>query len=465
MAKPSRSSRSGPSAPASDSSPLRRIPSVERLLSSAPFAPLVAEWGRGEVKHQLALELGELRSRPESIPEGMEAIAAMVGRRLERELAPSLRPVVNATGIVIHTNLGRSPVARELIARAGPVVAGYSNLELDLGDGRRGRRDEHVSRLAARLFGCEAAILVNNNAAAVLLALAALARGKEVVVSRGELVEIGGSFRVPEVIVQGGARLREVGTTNRTRAADYREAIGPSTGALLRVQRSNFEIVGFTESPAVEELVEVARGAGVPLIFDEGSGRVVDLGKYGLPEGATIRELIASGADLVTCSTDKLIGATQGGLILGKRDPIERCSAHPLMRALRAGKESYAVVGETLRAFLAEKHEEAIPIYRMLAAPLPALRERASRLAARVGGRELATRAALGGGTTPGQTIESAGVALAPAGEAESLRRALLALPRPVVARIDRDELVLDLRTVDPDDDEHLAETLAGLMR
>ncbi|HEY0593912.1 MAG TPA: L-seryl-tRNA(Sec) selenium transferase [Thermoanaerobaculia bacterium] len=447
--------------PAADAG-LRRIPSVEKLLSSAPFGPLLARYGRGEVKEELARQLDEFRRNPASIEGEPGTIAGLVEGRLGRALAPSLRPVINGTGIIIHTNLGRSPVGAALLDSAASRIVSYSNLEFDLSSGSRGKRDEHVAELAARLFGCEAAILVNNNASAVLLLLAATARGREVVVSRGELVEIGGSFRVPDVIVQGGAILREVGTTNRTRASDYASAAGKETAALLRVHRSNFEIVGFTESPRLGELVAVARAKGVPLFYDEGSGRVVDLARYGFSSGATLREIIASGVDAVTCSTDKLIGATQGGLILGKRTLIEACARHPLMRALRAGKESYAVIGETLRAFLTGRHEESIPIYAMLAAPLESLRARAEAIARAVPGASAReTRAALGGGTTPSETIASAGIAIRPAGGADAFRRRLLDLPRPVVTRIEDDDVILDVRTVFPADDGAVVESLA----
>src|SRR5205085_4061593 len=273
----------------------------------------------------------------------------------------------NATGILIHTNLGRSPIDKTIWDAAQDVVRGYSNLEFDLDRGERGARDEHLSSLCQSLFGCEAAILTNNNAAGTLLVLASVAAKKEVIVSRGELVEIGGAFRVPDVIQQGGAKLREVGTTNRTRARDYADAVGRKTAAMLRVHRSNFTIVGFTETPSVEDLVEVARAKKVPLLYDEGSGRVVDLHPYGFSVESTLADLIAQGVDVVTCSTDKLIGATQGGLILGREEFVAKCRRHPLMRALRAGKESYAVIGETLRAFATSKHELVVPIYRMLA--------------------------------------------------------------------------------------------------
>ncbi|HEU5162735.1 MAG TPA: L-seryl-tRNA(Sec) selenium transferase [Thermoanaerobaculia bacterium] len=465
MSRTRRTPAAAPSAAPDENAALRRIPSVEKLLSSAPFGPLLARWGRSDVKQELAGQLDAFRRQPGTIQADAGAIADLVVARLERALAPSLRPVINATGIIIHTNLGRSPLGPDLLRGASGALTGYANLEFDLDEGARGKRDEHVAELAARLFGCESALLVNNNASAVLLLLAATARDREVIVSRGELVEIGGSFRVPEVITQGGAILREVGTTNRTRASDYAAAVRPETAAMLRVHRSNFEIVGFTESPELGELVEVARSKGVPLFYDEGSGRVVDLARYGFSSAPVLRELVSTGIDAITCSTDKLIGATQGGLILGTRAVIDACARHPLMRALRAGKESYAIVGETLRAFLAERQEELVPIYAMLAAPLEGIRARAERIAARVAGASVReTRAALGGGTTPSETIASAGVALPAPRGADALRSALLRRPRPVVTRIESDEVIVDLRTVAPDDDETISDSIAAVL-
>ena len=414
------------------------------------------------MKRELSAFLGDLRRTPSAIPSRMDDFASGVEDRLTRSNAPSPRPVINATGVILHTNLGRAPIDPQLLARTAGVIAGYSNLELDLETGKRGRRNEHLSDLAARLFGCEAALLVNNNASAVLLLLAALGRGREVIVSRGELVEIGGSFRVPEVIVQGGAILREVGTTNRTRVSDYAEAISGATSAILRVHRSNFDIVGFTESPSIAELARLAADRGVPLLYDEGSGRVVDLEKYGFSAAPTLAELFRLGVTAVSCSTDKLIGATQGGLILGTREIIEHCGRHPLMRALRPGKESYAIVGETLRAFLAGQHEERIPIYRMLAMRREELRRRAVILAEAVGGAVVETRVALGGGTTPTETTASWGIAFEGAGE--GLRDSLLRLPRPVIVRIDEGKVILDLRTVFAEDDAQLVESLKRVM-
>jgi len=429
---------------------------MERLLNEPALAGLVPVYGRRMVKAALADSLTALREENASFD--LERTVLDVRERLtqiEAEVHP-LRQVINGSGVIIHTNLGRSPIDAVVWARAGEIARGYSNLELDLTTGGRGARDEHLTRLAQRLFGAEAAILVNNNAAATLLLMAAVAARKEVVVSRGELVEVGGSFRIPEVIQQGGAKLREVGTTNKTRARDYEEAVTRRTAALLKVHRSNFEIVGFTESPSPEELVAVAQKKKIPLLVDEGSGRIVDLSPYGLSQEPTVREWLEMGADAVTCSTDKLIGATQGGLILGGREVIERCRRHPLMRALRAGKESYAIIGATLEAFLAERQETLIPIYRMMAAPRAALEERARRFA----GRVIETRSVIGGGTTPSETIASVGIEVE--GPPDSIAARLLAWRTPIVGRIQNDRFTLDMRTILPEEDEEVIEALGG---
>jgi L-seryl-tRNA(Ser) seleniumtransferase len=440
---------------ASADSALRSIPSVERILSSDGIAAAIAEFGRDRVKDALVEHLETLRRDRIAFDESA-AIDDIRGQ-LVSATASSLRRVINGSGVIIHTNLGRSPIDAAVWSRAAAITTGYSNLEYDLGEGSRGRRDEHLTELCRTLFGCEAAILTNNNAAGTLLLLAAVAGAQtgesvphEVIVSRGELVEIGGSFRVPDVIQQGGARLREVGTTNRTRAADYDAAISDASAAILRVHRSNFEIIGFTESPSIDELVTVARKRGLPLLYDEGSGRVVDLARYGFGSAPAIRELIAGGVDAITCSTDKLIGATQGGLIIGREDIIDRCRKHPLMRALRAGKESYAVIAETLRAFATGRHETEIPIYRMLATPIDVLRSRGAAMTQGTACRVIDSACALGGGTTPTETIPS--IAIEVPGDATQLAARFLRHDPPIVGRIVDDRFTIEVRTLDEDD-------------
>jgi L-seryl-tRNA(Ser) seleniumtransferase len=435
---------------------LRSIPSIEKILSTPEAALAEARFGRSELKREISSFLTELRAAEGPVP----AIAGII-ETVESRLAVggrSLRRVINGTGIIIHTNLGRSPIAPEVLSGAAALLEGYSNLEFDLERGARGSRAGHLEELCRRLFGAEAALLTNNNAAGTLLVMAALAPGREVIVSRGELVEIGGSFRIPDVIQQGGARLREVGTTNRTRAADYEAAISPSSGAILAVHRSNFEIVGFTESAGIGELVGLARRSGLPLVFDEGSGRVVDLAPYGLSRKQTVAELLELGVDVVTCSTDKLIGSVQGGLILGRADLLQRCAKHPLMRALRAGKESYALIAATLQSFLRQNHEEEIPVYRMLSMPLDALKRRAGMLIDGGRGEIVELRGALGGGTTPTETIASCGIALH--GDAGAWQRALLDHEVPIVGRIENGRCLLDLRTIAPAEDQMVLQAI-----
>ncbi|HEX9162233.1 MAG TPA: L-seryl-tRNA(Sec) selenium transferase [Thermoanaerobaculia bacterium] len=443
----------------SGAGPLRSIPSVERILSAAAFAPLIGGFGRERVKDAVVAHLGEIRAAKGVFDE--RKALQVVGEAVAASTSSTLRRVINATGVIIHTNLGRSPVDPAIWSEAERIVSGYSNLEFDLERGERGRRDEHLSAVCASLFGFEAAVLTNNNAAGTLLLLAATAAKKEVIVSRGELVEIGGAFRVPDVIQQGGAKLREVGTTNRTRARDYAEVVTRKTAAILRVHRSNFDIVGFTETPTIEQLVEVARSKKLPLLYDEGSGRVVELSPYGFSRGETIRELIAKGVDALTCSTDKLIGATQGGLILGREDIVAKCRKHPLMRAVRAGKESYAVIGATLRAFATAKHEQLIPIYRMLATPLVELRRRATEMTRGTRVRVVDSRAVLGGGTTPSETMPS--LAIAVPGNAAGLHAKFLALETPVVGTIEDDVFRLDLRTILPEEIATVREAISSV--
>ncbi|HET7437239.1 MAG TPA: L-seryl-tRNA(Sec) selenium transferase [Thermoanaerobaculia bacterium] len=432
-------------AEAVDSAPiLRSIPSVERILASSSFAQLAGEFGRERVKEGVVSHLSALRLSRTAYDE-LDALREVTAQ-LAASTASTLRRVINGSGVIIHTNLGRSPIDARIWAEAAELVTGWSNLEFDLEEGERGARDEHLTSLCRSLFGCEAAILTNNNAAGTMLLLAAIAAGREVIVSRGELVEIGGSFRVPDVIQQGGAKLREVGTTNRTRARDYADAVTKKTAALLRVHRSNFELVGFTESPEVDDLVAVAREKKVPLLFDEGSGRVVDLAKYGFASHETIRELFACGVNAISCSTDKLIGATQGGLILGDEALIAKCRRHPLMRALRVGKETYAIVGATLRAFATGKHEEQIPIYRMLATPLDALRARAEELVRGTSAKVIESDCALGGGTTPTETIASIAIELD--GDAAEWQERMLRNDPPIVGRIRNDRFTIEVRTL-----------------
>ena len=351
---------------------------------------------------------------------------------------PSLRRVLNATGVLVHTNLGRAPLADAALARVVEVGAGYSNLEYDLERGERGSRQEHLAGLLQRLTGAEAALVVNNNAAAVLLALAALAEGREVVVSRGELIEIGDGFRIPDVLASSGARLVEVGTTNRTRAADYERAIGPETALLLRVHQSNFRVVGFSERPALRELGEVARRHELPLVDDLGSGALAAVGDEPTPA-----ESLREGADLVCFSGDKLLGGPQAGVVVGGAVLVERLRRHPLQRALRADKLTLAALEGTLSLALAPETRAEIPVLRMLHEPVEIVRARAERLAALVDGEVEETVARVGGGALPLAELPSAACAVE-----EELAAALRLGEPPVIALVRDGRTLLDCRTL-----------------
>ena len=367
--------------------------------------------------------------------------------------APALRRALNATGVIVHTNLGRAPLPEAALARALEVGRGYSNLEYDLTAGARGSRQDHVAAILRRLTGAEAALVVNNNAAAVMLALAALAEGREVLVSRGELIEIGDGFRIPDVLARSGARLREVGTTNRTRAADYERAIGPETAVLLRVHQSNFRVVGFTEQPTVEQLAAVARRHELPLVDDLGSGVLVHL--EGEPSA---KESLAAGADLVCFSGDKLLGGPQAGIVVGRADLAERLRRHPLQRALRADKLTLAALEGTLGLYLdPERAVREVPVLRMLNDPVETVRARAERLAAAVGGEVEETVARVGGGALPLAELPSVACAVE-----ESLAQPLRTGEPPVVGVLRDGRLLLDCRTLSDAEAEEVAAAVAA---
>ena len=405
---------------------LRDLPSVDELARTSDD-PLAVEAARVVVAR--ARERIRAGTDPGDLGEELRA-------QLRAARAPRLRRVLNATGVIVHTNLGRAPLAEAALEHVAHAAAGYSNLEYDLDAGARGSRQTHVAELLHRLTGAEAALVVNNNAAAVLLALAALAEGREVVVSRGELIEIGDGFRIPDVLARSGARLREVGTTNRTRAADYDAAVGPETAVLLRVHQSNFRVVGFTELPTVEELAHVARSHGLVLVDDLGSGALVDVG-----DEPTARASLSAGADLVCFSGDKLLGGPQAGIVVGRGELVERLRRHPLQRALRADKLTLAALEGTLR--LALEAPDEVPVLRMLREPAESVRARAERLAALVGGEVEETIARAGGGALPLAELPSYACAVE-----ESLAEALRAGDPPVVGIVRDGRLLLDCRTL-----------------
>ncbi len=456
----------------------RLLPSVDELLRTEAVAALLSEYGRLSVTEAARLELGGLRAKissgavtAETLDTELRALPVALQRRVAQATTCSLHRVINASGILIHTNLGRAPLSRLAIERIAEITTGYSNLEFDLDKGERGRRNEHAQSLFARLFARRGiaytlTAVVNNNAAAVLLALAALAEGGEVIVSRGELVEIGGSFRIPEIMARSGAVLREVGTTNRTRVADYEKAITERTRLLLRVHRSNFEIIGFTEQPTLEELVELGRRRGIAVMEDLGSGALVDLASYGIHGEPSVFDSLRAGVSLVTYSGDKLLGGPQAGLITGEPALIERVCSHPLFRALRVDKLCYAALEATLLSYLRERYDD-VPLLRMMHTPAEQLRERCQALAAAFSGLSaevVATQTMIGGGAAAGKSLPGFAVALSceNLGAAELASR-LRRLAVPVVTRVEEGRVLLDLRTVDPGDDAYLADSLTRI--
>ncbi|HVO11693.1 MAG TPA: L-seryl-tRNA(Sec) selenium transferase, partial [Vicinamibacteria bacterium] len=433
---------------------------------------LAAGYGRAAVLRALRDTLAALRERiaaGASLPaDAASELAGLLQERLEQATRPSLRRVINATGVVVHTNLGRAPLAAAAAARVAEVASGYSNLEYDLASGERGQREVHAESRLSALLDVEAALVVNNCAAAVLLAVNTLAEGREVLVSRGELVEIGGSFRIPDVLRKAGARLREVGTTNRTRLSDYRAALSADTALVLKVHPSNFRIVGFTEETDVAELSALAREAGVPLMEDQGSGLLFRL-EGELAAEATVRGSLAAGVEVVTFSGDKILGGPQAGLLVGPRRLLSPMRTNPLYRALRVDKMTLAALDATLLEHESGRAGERVPVLRMIQADRAELRRRAEALAAALAERApglrpavIETTSAVGGGAAPVAELKTAAVSLdpGPAG-ADRLAAALRAGSPPVVVRVADDRVVVDLRTVPAEDEAVLLAALA----
>jgi len=413
---------------------LRDLPSVDELARDERLAGEPQTLAVEAARAALARAREAIRAGHDPGDLGEGAVQELASAR-----APSLRRTLNATGVIVHTNLGRAPLPEAALARALEVGRSYSNLEYDLTAGARGSRQDHVAAILRRLTGAEGALVVNNNAAAVMLALAALAEGREVLVSRGELIEIGDGFRIPDVLVRSGARLREVGTTNRTRVADYERAVGPETALLLRVHQSNFRVVGFTEQPTLEELAGVARRNELPLVDDLGSGVLVRL-----EDEPSAKESLSSGADLVCFSGDKLLGGPQAGIVVGRVDLVERLRRHPLQRALRADKLTIAALEGTLGLYLdPERAGREVPVLRMLHEPAESVRARAERLAKASGGEVEETVARVGGGALPLAELPSFACAVE-----EELAQPLRAGEPPVVGVIRDGRLLLDCRTL-----------------
>ena len=472
---------------ASQSTLLRRLPSVDELLRLPEVSALAAREGRTPVTDaaravlaQLRAQIGSGRLGSDGVDSALAELAGAIAGQLQQDLSLSLRPVINATGVILHTNLGRAPLSAAALEHVKDSAGRYSNLELDLGTGERGRRDVHVDRLFRRLLGRKQAgeeeqptavttIVVNNNAAAVWLALNTLAAGGEVVVSRGELVEIGGSFRIPDVMAQSNAILREIGTTNRTRVADYEGAINDQTRALLRVHRSNFEIRGFTEQPALEQLVALSRKRGIPLVEDLGSGALSDLATLRVGGEAGVGESLRAGVDVVTYSGDKLLGGPQAGMLSGRPELIESMRKNSLFRALRVDKLTYAALEATLLAYVKEDYD-AIPALRMMRLSKEEIGRRATRLAREAESSRGLTievvegESLVGGGAAPSAVLPTHLLAVtARSLKATQLLDGLRAFNPPVIARVEGEHVLLDLRTVFPEQDEVIGRALAAM--
>lgn len=444
---------------------LQQLPAIDRLLNAPTLLAMAEGIPRSllleaaqETVAALRRELLELSAAAPAPELSVEAVAQRAARLASEKMRPSLRQVINATGTLLHTNLGRAPLAQCALEAIAEVSRGYSNLEFDLQSGERGQRFSHVEDLLCRLTGAEAAVVVNNNAGAVLLALTALAKGREAIVSRGEMVEIGGAFRVPEVMVTGGVRLKEVGTTNKTHLRDYREAIGPDTGLLMKIHTSNYRIVGFTSAVSGAELVALGQEQGLPVLEDLGSGMLFDLSPFGLPQEPTVAEAVAAGLDVITFSGDKLLGGPQAGLMVGKKAAIGKIRQHPMARALRIDKLSLAALEATLRLYLDRERALAeIPVLQMLAAPAEAIQQRCRRLARKLRpilGEQMRIEiipepAAVGGGALPMTQLPGYALALTPQDISVDSLATRLRLGSPAVAgRIQEGRLLLNPRTV-----------------
>lgn len=433
---------------------LRKIPKVDELLRSPGLANVIAQYGDRAVTEAIRAELDGLRreilaGKKDFVPEKAE-LSQQISKRVQRDSLPSFRTVINGTGIILHTNLGRACLSEKAARAVCDAAGAYSNLEYDLESGKRGSRYSHVEALLCKLTGAESALVVNNNAAAVLLVLSALTKGGQVPVSRGELVEIGGSFRIPEIMESCGAQLKEVGATNKTHLRDYRWAINKHTKALMKVHTSNYRIIGFSKTPSLAELVELGHKHNLPVIEDLGSGSLLNLEQFGIHDEPTVQDSIKAGVDVVSFSGDKLLGGPQAGIILGKKVYLDILKQHPLNRAMRIDKMTLAALEATLRSYEAGTPEE-IPVIAMLSASPEALRPKAERLAAMLATAGIATQIIptegyVGGGSVPNQRLSSWAVALG--GNAAVLEEALRKGTHPVIGRIHEGKFLLDVRTL-----------------
>lgn len=453
----------------------RSIPKVDVLLENEAVQKMIACYSRETVMEAIHTEMDMLRkhiakaSDEEEVKRQIDMLVPHIERTVSDMHTPNMRMVVNGTGTILHTNLGRAPVSEEHMRRVLPLVSGYSNLEYNLEEGKRGERYSHFEKLLCKLTGAEAAMAVNNNASSVLLILSSLAKGGEVIVSRGELIEIGGKFRIPDVMEQSGASLVEVGTTNKTHYDDYENALTENTKALLKVHTSNYRIVGFTDSVGIDELIPLAREKNIPVVEDLGSGVLIDLAKYGLIHEPTVQESVAKGADVVCFSGDKLLGGPQAGIIIGKKKYIDMMKKNQLTRALRIDKFTAAALELVLQEYLSEeKAVKNIPVLRMITEPLSEVERRARLLARRMRAEHLAAKievkpyeSQIGGGSLPLERIPSMAVTLRPEKiSVTELEERMRRLPVPIIPRTANDTVILDARTLKKSDIKLVAEQL-----
>ena len=451
---------------------LRQIPSVSAVLSDTRISELMTEYSTAAITDLVREKLSQVRSAVvvESEVPTISQISDHVSAHIEKNWANWPTNVINATGVVIHTNLGRAPLSTESMQATIDSSRTYSDLELELDSGKRGSRQARISQLLSTLTGAEAGLVVNNNAAALILGLSALALGKEVIVSRSEAVEIGGGFRIPDVLKQSGATLVEVGTTNRTYVTDYEKELNEATGAILSIHASNFKIIGFTANPSITELSILGTESGVPVLHDVGSGSLLDPTKYGLAPEPLPQESIGAGADLCFFSGDKLLGGPQAGIIVGRKTYIEQLSSHPLARAFRIDKMNLAALTATLIHYLKEEAQNKIPVWQMISAELEGLRRRADKLAITIPSSDLysvkviPTKSTIGGGSLPGETMDSYGIQVK-VNNPEKFARKIRTSVTPVIPRIEKDVVIFDLRTILQIEDEALIASITHALQ
>jgi len=442
----------------------RSIPSVDHLLNLPDMAPLLEEYGHAWCVSAIRSVLDQLRQpTKDSVPVLDDHIILQeVETVLNKETELTLRSVINATGVILHTNLGRAPLSESALEAIREIAGGYSSLEYDLKKGKRGKRDIHAADLLSKLTGAEGALVVNNNAGAVMLTLAALANHKKVAISRSQLVEIGGGFRIPEVMRLSGAKLLEIGTTNRTHLKDYEEAVEDGANLFLLAHQSNFKIIGFTTMPLLTEISTLAKANSLPVVYDLGSGALLDVNEFGLENELTVQQALKEGADLVCFSGDKLLGGPQAGLIVGKADLIAKIRTHPFYRALRADKLCLAALNATLLEYLKGKAEEEVPVITMLSQKPEKLKERARHWQAHLGtGEVVESNSTIGGGSLPEQELQTWCLAITP-NSAKRFTSRLRQFNPPVIARIENEKVLLDPRTVLPKDEEILLSHLSN---